>query len=577
MKKILSIALIFIMVLALPACGAQTAVPVQPVEPSAPTPNVPAASEKPVEDTGIAEAEPVVYSRKNGEFRDMTVDQLLSELGPGYSDGGYLCEFDPLKAYDPYLSVPIWFNLGLETNNGSSDNYRMQITLGQSVSLSCRLGDLQNPPSGGNYIRYTTAAGTKVRRDLPLKIKVENARIELPGESIPLSEANGTFETTAYSGKESWVWGGLCNADTILPDVNTLRLGAFKADVTLLEAPKSPGKAEYYVQLNDSLPPPTSEWFIFLKDEGFHSIRFQVTWFNHTNDDTYKIDEEWLKKVEEMVNLALEQGLYCSINLNWDMYDSYDPTFTAGLTKEQIAASPRQSGWLTLDGDLKVEERFATVWTQIAEYFKDYDEHLIFESVNEPNAPDDAVEKFGAVGDPQGHGWKSIGKISDNINRLNQIFVDSVRGTGGNNAQRFLFVPPFFHKGVERYLKNFKLPDDPANHTIVCINYYLGDEAVGGGDPFPAVEKYLTSKGIGVVITEFGSDTNDEPDRYQSRLKFMEETVSNANRLNIPIIYYGGGWGTSENLGDQIFCLYNPYTFEPAFPELIGILMSNRW
>ena len=243
------------------------------------------------------------------------------------------------------------------------------------------------------------------------------------------------------------------------------------------------------------------------------------------------------------------------------------------MSEAEVAALPFTQGWLTLGGDPKVEERFASVWKQIAEHFKEYDEHLIFESMNEPDAPGDMMESLGAVGDPGGHGWADLGKAGDNLNRLNQIFVDSVRAAGGNNEKRFLFVPPFMHRGVESYLNKFQLPSDPASHVIVSVNYYLGDDtSVGGGDPFPSIEKYLIANGVPAAFTECGSSADEFS--YEERVDFTRKVVARANELGMPIMWYAGGWGDAvEN--SPSFCLYNPYTFEKAFPELIDILMNR--
>lgn len=516
-----------------------------------------------------------------GEFRDMTAQGLVAELGPGYSYDA-LFPFDPTIRYDPYPSVPIWLDLGLGIvgNEKYGYNWKDKLTLSESVHIAFSLKDLPDTPNGMRYNHFDLCGGVQSWQDVPMTIKVENARIELPKQTIKFAQSNGTFNVTARDSERfdpvsSWLFTGLSNGElTDLPDTGTLKEGTFKADVTLLNA-KGPDKADYYSYkgLFEYRPALTAQWFKFLKSEGFNSIRFQVTWFNHTNDETYEIDKAWLKQVENTVKLAAANDIYCIINMNWDMCPNYDPTFTAGMRKEQIAAMPSNHGWLTLDGNPKVEERFASVWKQIAEHFKDYDEHLIFEAVNEPNAPDYSMNSLGAVGDPDGRGWSDIGRAGNNLNKLNQIFVDSVRSTGGNNTKRFLLVPPFFQKGVERYLSKFQLPRDPAQHVIVCMNYYLGDSAVGGGDPFPSIQKYLTANNIPAIITEFGSSADDFP--YKERVDFTRKSVAQAKEQGIPIMWYAGGWGDRIR-NSPSFCLYNPYTYEKAFPELIDMLMNRE-
>lgn len=512
---------------------------------------------------------PPAFYHKTGAFRDMDANEFLKEIGPGYSDGGYLYRFDPMKAYDPYDSLPVYLSFSLfnippralmsvYAENVKVFESRQMLALGQSVSISLSLSDLQGPVDGRECVAYTLEAYVCAGRDALLKIQVENARIELPGETIPLSEANGThFATMQYDEKEAskWVWGNFATRNYEFPETSILRQGTFKADVTLLNAPDvlPSDKIESYAALNVNVPPPTPDWFKYLKDQGFNSVRFQVTWFNHTKDDTYEVDKAWLEKVEEIVNLALQNDLYCSINIAYDMCEDYTG-WVWGASEAELAKMPRKSGWLTLSGEKSVEERFAAVWRQIAAHFRDYDERLIFEAMDRPDSQVEADAR------------------RENLNALNQIFVDTVRGTGGNNAKRFLLVSPLFGEAGEWMLETFKLPDDPANHTLAGIQYIRWDEKVPE-DPFPAIEKYLTSEGAGVVMTAHGSNARNAA--YDERVEWTKLTAAKAKALGIPLMWYGADWDSYN--GPQ-FCLINPFELETVFPELVDILVeSSSW
>ena len=119
-----------------------------------------------------------------------------------------------------------------------------------------------------------------------------------------------------------------------------------------------------------------------------------------------------------------------------------------------------QNGEVTGANDSAVKSRFVTVWTQIAERFKDFDERLLFESMNEIHDGYDAPDpRYYAI-----------------INDLNQVFVDTVRASGGNNARRHLVVPGY-NTNIDYTLVGFELPEDPTpGRLILSVHYY---------DPWP--------------------------------------------------------------------------------------------
>ncbi|MDR0935316.1 MAG: glycoside hydrolase family 5 protein [Oscillospiraceae bacterium] len=595
MKRVLTLTLALLFVLAACSGGAADTVPTDTAPPAAATAEATIAPSAEATIVPSAEAAAPTPTHKTVKFRDMDTAAFLAEIGPGYAADGGIGNLDPTITYDPYQSIPVWFYFIVQPSN---QDWRYLLHAGESRTISYSLKNLD----GTDVTEIDMLTAVVSNQAATAKIEITNARIELPNETIPLDDANGIFEQTYPAVTEfddphgaPYHFAGLYNSrdtNTVkLPGNDVLRQGTFKADITLISS-QGANKADYYTNLSGNPPLPTAEWFKYLKSQGFNSVRFQVSWFNHTNDETYVVDREWLDKVEETVNLALEQGLYCSINMGADMFPGgYGNFFAAGFSDELKADMPNDgNSWLTLDGDPKIEERFAAVWKQIAEHFSEYDEHLIFESMNEPNT--------GAYMDPENTDWytnfngkdtptgkPTLGqKVADNLNRLNQIFVDNVRSVGGNSAKRFLYVPPIFNKGIDVSLEKFVLPTDPANHTIVAINRYLGDEAYGGGEVFPSIDKYLVSKGIGVVFTEFGSFEHEEFGSfenefpYDERLAFSRENTANAKERNIPIMWFAANYGHEaghplENSASS--CLYNPFTFEPLFPELIEILTGQ--
>ena len=137
-----------------------------------------------------------------------------------------------------------------------------------------------------------------------------------------------------------------------------------------------------------------------MKAAGFNTIRIPVAWFCHSDTVNSTIDEDWLARVKEVVDYCINDDLYVIINAHWD------------------------KGWLenrvNLANQAEVNQRQEAYWTQIAEYFKNYDEHLLFAGANEPNVHDTTAMSV--------------------LMTYHQTFIDAVRATGGNNSSRTLIV-----------------------------------------------------------------------------------------------------------------------------------------
>ena len=127
--------------------------------------------------------------------------------------------------------------------------------------------------------------------------------------------------------------------------------------------------------------------------------------------------------------------------------------------------------WLIADDGVykKERSRFEALWTQIAEEFRDYDEHLLFEGYNEmlDTQRSWCFASFAANG---GYNASIAKSAYSGINSYAQSFVDAVRATGGNNAQRNLIVNTYgscsgsgtWSSHLQDPLKQMKLPEDAA-------------------------------------------------------------------------------------------------------------------
>ena len=232
-------------------------------------------------------------------------------------------------------------------------------------------------------------------------------------------------------------------------------------------------------------------------DMGFNTIRIPVTWGNMINTDN-SIKEEWMARVQDIVDYATAQNMYVIINIHHDGADN---------------GEGNAHGWLDIDGTDEefdaIVEKYAAVWKTIATRFKNYDEHLILESLN---------ELF-----ETGFGWSNnkddVNRGLARINRLNQVFVDTVRATGSNNARRWLQIPTVNTqiKTVIESGYNFKMPTDTIEGRLtLAVHDYDGygneskNEGKSGGyaQQFSALKQKFVDKGIPVVIGEYGFKKN---------------------------------------------------------------------
>jgi endoglucanase len=298
-------------------------------------------------------------------------------------------------------------------------------------------------------------------------------------------------------------------------------------------------------------PKTTPELIQLVKDGGFNAVRIPTTWCNHMDDD-YNIDSEWMARVTEVVDYAYDEGMYVILNMHHE-----DWNYPYEDNKE--AAS----------------EIMTKVWTQIAENFKGYDEHLIFEGMNEPRWVGTSEEWSG--GNDEG---RSV------VNYLDQVFVNTVRATGGNNESRFLMVCPYAASSTESALEALELPDDPANRLIVSVHAYIPYSFAlqeKGSDKWLAdregctrdidtladvLDRLFISKGTAVIIGECGAMNRDNE---EYRAAWAEYYMSKFKSLGIPCFL----WDNGAFLSGETFGLVNRYTNTWQYPDLIDGIMKG--
>ena len=309
-------------------------------------------------------------------------------------------------------------------------------------------------------------------------------------------------------------------------------------------------------------PVTTKEMIDEVHRAGFDTLRIPTTWKNSMGGaPDYTVDSEWLKRLEEIVGYALENDMYVIINTHHDT-DWIKPQY------EDVE---------------NVKVQLAALWTQIAEYFKDYGDHLIFEGLNEPRIVGGANEWNG--GTEEGR---------DCLNQLNDVFVKTVRATGGNNETRTLLITTFAAQPAASGVSALIVPDD--KYVGVSIHAYtpyrftydsVGESwntAVFDGSCaseidslFAGLNEAFISKGIPVIITEYGSvckmiDKTWYITNTEEVAKWAKHYVSAAEKYGIPCVWWDNGYHKS---GNELFGIFNRRELTWYEPEVVTAIMES--
>ena len=276
-----------------------------------------------------------------------------------------------------------------------------------------------------------------------------------------------------------------------------------------------------------------------VKSLGFNTVRVPVSWGKHVSGDNYTIDSAWLARVKEVVDYCYKNDMYVILNIHHD-------------TKSSVSASG--AGYYPRSSAYSSSEKFVTsVWSQMAEYFKDYDYHLIFETLNEPRLIGTGCEWWFDK-------WNIPSEVKDAIdciNKLNQKAVDTIRNTGSNNRGRLIMCPGYDASIDGATVSGFKLPTDISGnknriavsvHAYSPYNFAMNIDTSNGATStysssikeelknlFSTLKSNFRDKGIPVVIGEFGStDKNNTAER----VKWATDYTALAKKNNIPCVLW---------------------------------------
>jgi len=294
-----------------------------------------------------------------------------------------------------------------------------------------------------------------------------------------------------------------------------------------------------------------------VKEAGFDAIRIPVSWSKAANRN-YVIRDAWMNRVKQVVNYAVSNDMYIILNTHHD-----EDIFK--FRDSEMAESRRA---------------FQAIWKQIADNFKNYDEKLIFEGLNEPRTKGSPAEWNGGTGEER-----------NNLNILNQLFVDTVRASGGNNLMRVLMVPTYAASSLAVAMNALTIPSDPQNsvnkiivsiHAYEPYNFALNENSTVNtwsvsrtSDTAPITERIdraynlFISKGIPVIMGEFGALNKGNE---EARAQWAEFYTSYAKGRGVKCFWWDNG---GQNDPPPGFCLLVRRSNRFAFPLIVNALMRG--
>lgn len=268
-------------------------------------------------------------------------------------------------------------------------------------------------------------------------------------------------------------------------------------------------------------PRVTEDLIKTVKNKGFNTIRVPVTWYEHItyNNGAYTIDPAWFARVKEVVDYAYNNGMYVILNIHHEKW----------VNRSDLANS-----YDAMSAELK------QVWKQIAEYFAEYGQRLIFEGMNEPRAEGTAEE------------WNGCADCYNVINKLNADFINTVRSVESDyRTTRLLMVPGYAASSASSVFSSLdkSLFDDPyvaaSVHAYSPYNFTMnnnGDHSTFSSEYktsldsiFADIRSFFTQDDIPVVIGEFSASNYGN---LSARVEWAEYYMTLAKEMGIPCVLW---------------------------------------
>ncbi len=226
-------------------------------------------------------------------------------------------------------------------------------------------------------------------------------------------------------------------------------------------------------------------------EAGFNTIRIPVSWGQYTTGSNYQIPEFFMSRVKEVVDYCIANDMYVILNTHHDINNDYCFYVPNNANKSRS------------------EAYFKSVWTQIGNTFKNYDYHLVFETMNEPRLVGHSEEWWFPRNNPSSDIKEAVACIND----YNQVALDAIRATGGNNATRCVMVPGYDASIEGCMTDSFKMPKDSAsNRLILSVHAYI---------------PYYFALASDTYVTRFDQSNKSDIDTFFNDLnsKFLSKNV----------------------------------------------------
>jgi len=299
-----------------------------------------------------------------------------------------------------------------------------------------------------------------------------------------------------------------------------------------------------------------------LKSSGIKTVRIPVTWHNHV-DSAFTVDTEWMERVKEVVDYAIAEDLYVIINMHHDNEEEfYYP---------DEAHSGRSMEFVT------------RIWTQIALIFRNYDEHLIFEILNEPRL----------VGYTNEWGWSDSDGLhveaAEHIAAMEQSALDAIRASGSNNSQRFVLITPYVASPYASFSSHFDIPDDTADDKIIISVHAYTPYSFAMQDPgetdfilshqgdidyfMDGLNSKFVENGIPVIIGEYGATNKNN---LSDRIEWFTYYCGKAASYGMSTILWDNGHDEvpASNSYSELYGFYNRNTQEWYFPDILTAIIE---
>ena len=346
-----------------------------------------------------------------------------------------------------------------------------------------------------------------------------------------------------------------------------------------------------------------------LYEKGIRSIRIPCSWDYHVtfskdsngnyivspikhnqgdkNKDGFNDFYNYFEKVDKLVDYITKKGMYVIL----DIHHPYTDTSETTNLRKNSWEDPIESNYE------EAIKKIKAYWAYIADYYKKYDSHLVFELFNEIRDRDLSKSKLPEYNYTNAYEWagkyswsgssKIIEEYFKILNDYNAVAVDTVRNTGDNNKYRLILIPTYANSADDYAMKyvssaiseakgdtNVFTPDNVDSNnscdksSSFCHKNLIGNQYLSLNDQYLAVAIHaytpnsftqtsnndttysdevkqslntlfknissnLVDNNIPVLITEFGAINKNNT---QEREKYVKDYVSLANSYGSGLI-----------------------------------------